>query len=160
LARQRSQAAARRIAGRRARWKLSGPPHRERASRRLDVRGARLHFLHPVDLSIHPFQRPGENLLALQRMFGDARETSSARFALSAGFASFLSRQSPLTIAHIAKALAQRPQVFERNLVDCRVVSSENDFVLVVTENAALEFAWNGHDAPSLQLFYSGPESN
>jgi hypothetical protein len=35
------------------------------------------------------------------------------------------------------------------------MVTSENDFVLVVTENAALEFAWNGHAVPSLPLFYS-----
>jgi hypothetical protein len=90
-------------------------------------------------------------------MFGRSGETPSARFTLSPDFASFLSGQRTLPIAHIAKALTQRLQVFERSVVDSWMMTSENDFVLVVTENAALEFAWNCHAVSSRSLLPPEP---
>jgi hypothetical protein len=117
------------------------------------VCGPRLQFLHAIDLLVHPFQRPGKHLFAMQRVLGRAGETPTSRLALSADFTPLLSRQRTLPIAQIAKTLAQRLQIFESNVVNSRVVTLENDFMLVVTENTALEFARNCHAVSSRLLF-------
>jgi hypothetical protein len=53
--------------------------------------------------------------------------------------------QSTLLAAHIAQPLAQRLEVIEPDIIDFGMVSAQDDLVLLVAENAALEFAGYGH---------------
>src|SRR5262249_50961355 len=51
-------------------------------------------------------------------------------------------------IAHLAQTLAQRPEVIKRSVIDFGMVTAQDDLMLVIAENAALEFAGYGHGGP------------
>ena len=115
------------------------------------MRGARLELLHAADFFVHAFERRGEDLFTLQGMLGCAGEASSSRLSFAARFAALLARQGPLPLTHVAETVAQCFQVIERDVVDPGMVTPQDHLVLVVAENAALEFAGNRHG--NLQVF-------
>jgi len=135
-----------RVSGRGARWKLSRTAHGESSARGLDVRSPRLQLLHAMDLPVHPFQGGGEYLLALQGMLGCARKALSSRLPLAARFAPLRVRQCVFLVAHIAQALPQSPEVIEPGLINFGMMTAQNDLVLVMAEDAALELAGYGHE--------------
>src|SRR6516164_5819009 len=55
-----------------------------------------------------------------------------------------------LLIAHLAQTLAQRPEVIKRSVIDFGMVTAQGDLMLVIAENAALEFTGYGHGGPSV----------
>src|SRR5262249_20802531 len=116
------------------------------------MRGARLQLLHTVDLLIHTFQGGSEHLFAQQGMLGCARKAAAPRRSFPAHFPPLLPRQSTLLVAHVAQALAQFLEVAERRIVNQGMVTAQEHFMLVMAENATLEFAGNGHrDSRRLQ---------
>src|SRR6516165_6077669 len=139
---------ARRVTGRRARRKLSRTAQGESVAGRFDMRGSRLELAHAIDLSVHAFQRGGEHLLALQGVLGCARKACASLRPFSAHCTAFFARQGALPIAHLAQTLAQRLEIIKRSVIDFRMVSAQDDLMLVVAENAALEFAGYGHGGP------------
>src|SRR5215510_7791758 len=145
---QRPHAFARRVTGRRASRKLSRATHGQRAAGRFDMRGSRLELVHAADLLAHAFERRGEHLLALQGVLGCAGKALASRRPFTARFTSLPARQGTLLIAHLAQTLAQRPEVVERSLVDFGMMTAQDDLMLVIAENAALEFAGYGHGGP------------
>src|SRR6516162_9856883 len=68
----------------------------------------------------------------------------------SAHRAALFARQGALLIAHLAQTLAQRAQVIKRSVIDFGMVTAQDDLMLVIAENAALEFAGYGHGGPSV----------
>src|SRR5262249_40594903 len=66
----------------------------------------------------------------------------------TARFTSLPARQGTLLIAHLAQTLAQRPEVIKRSVIDLGMVTAQDDLMLVIAENAALEFAGYGHGGP------------
>src|SRR6516225_4247319 len=145
---QRPHAFARRVTGRRARRKLSRTAHGARATGRFDMRGSRLELAHAIDLSVHAFQRGGEHLLAPQGVLGCARKARASLRPFSAHRTAIFARQGALLIAHPAQTLTQRLEVIKRGVIDFRMVTAQDDLMLVVAENAALEFAGYGHGGP------------
>src|SRR6516164_2314251 len=53
-----------------------------------------------------------------------------------------------LPIAHLAQTLAQSLEAIKRGVIDFRMVSAQDDLMLVIAENAALEFTGYGHGGP------------
>src|SRR5262252_1779571 len=145
---QRPHAFARRVTGWRANRKLSRATHGQRAAGRFDMRGSRLELVHAADLLAHAFERRGEHLLALQGVLGCAREACAPLRPFSAHRAALFARQGALLIAHLAQTLAQRAQVIKRSVIDFGMVTAQDDLMLVIAENAALEFAGYGHGGP------------
>jgi hypothetical protein len=60
----------------------------------------------------------------------------------------FSRARGALLIAHLAQTLSQRLEVIKRGVIDFRMVTAQDDLMLVVAENAALEFAGYGHGGP------------
>src|SRR5262249_4829216 len=60
----------------------------------------------------------------------------------------FRARQGALLIAHLAQTLAQRLEIIKRGVIDFRMVTPQDDLMLVIAENAALEFTGYGHGGP------------
>src|SRR6516165_9710423 len=147
---QRPHAFARRVTGRRASRKLSRATHGQRAAGRFDMRSSRLELVHAADLLAHAFERRGEHLLAPQGVLGCARKALASRRPFTARFTSLPARQGTLLIAHLAQTLAQRPEVIRRSVIDFGMVTAQDDLMLVIAENAALEFAGYGHGGPSV----------
>src|SRR5262245_24563331 len=145
---QRTHALASCVAARRTRGKLSRTTHGESATCRFDVSGPRFQLVHAIDLPVNAFQRSGEHLLAPQGMFGRARKAPASRRLFPACLAALLARQSPFLVAHIAQPLAQRLEVIKTGIIDCGVVTAQDDLMLIVAENAAFEFAGYGHGSP------------
>src|SRR5215510_4663849 len=145
---QRPHAFARRVTGRRASGKLSLTAHGESAAGRLDMRGSRLELVHAIDLPVHAFQCGGEHLLALQGVLGCARKACTSLRPFSAHRTAIFARQGALLITHLAQTLAQRLEVIKRSVIDFRMVTAQDDLMLVIAENAALEFAGYGHGGP------------
>src|SRR5262245_34069522 len=141
-------ACARRVSGLGTRRKLSRTPHRESSARGFDVRSPRLQLLYAMDLPVHPFHGGGKYLLALQGMLGCAGKTLSSRRPLAAGFTPFGARQCALFVAHVAQALAQCLELIKPGLINFGMMTAQDDPVLVVAEDAALELAGYGHEAP------------
>ena len=113
-----------------------------------DMRGSRLELVHPIDLSVHAFQRGGEHPLALQGMLRCARKACASLRPFSAHRTAIFARQGALPIAHLAQTLAQRLEIIKRGVIDFRMVSAQDDLMLVIAENAALEFTGYGHGGP------------
>src|SRR5215468_10171923 len=105
-------------------------------------------FVHPIDLSVHAFQRGGEHPLALQGMLRCARKACASLRPFSAHRTAIFARQGALLIAHLAQTLTQRLEVIKRGVIDFRMVSAQDDLMLVIAENAALEFTGYGHGGP------------
>src|SRR5215472_6068925 len=145
---QRPHAFARRVTGRRASRKLSRATHGQRAAGRFDMRGSRLELVHAADLLAHAFERRGEHLLAPQGVLGCAGKALASRRPFTARFTSLPARQGTLLIAHLAQTLAQGPEVIKRSVIDFGMVTAQDDLMLVIAENAALEFAGYGHGGP------------
>src|SRR5262249_21865245 len=146
---QRMHAFARCVSRRGARRKLSRAAHGESSARGLDMRSPRLQFLHAMDFPVHPFQGGGEYLLAPQGMLGRTRQILSSRPPLAARFTPFCPRQCALFIAHVAKALAQCLEVIKSGLINFRMMTAQDEPVLVIAEDAALELAGYGHELSS-----------
>src|SRR5262245_56888323 len=145
---QRPHAFARRVTGRRASRKLSRTAHGESAAGRFDMRGSRLELVDAIDLPVHAFQRGGEHLLAPQGVLGCARKACASLRPFSAHRTAIFARKGALLIAHLAQTLAQRPEVIKRSVIDFGMVTAQGDLMLVIAENAALEFAGYGHGGP------------
>src|SRR5262249_49694473 len=145
---QRPHAFARRVTGWRASRKLSRAAHGQRAAGRFDMRGSRLELMHAADLPAHAFERRGEHLLALQRVLGCARKACASLRPFSAHRAALFARQGALLVAHLAQTLAQRPEIIRRSVIDFGMVTAQDDLMLVIAENTALEFAGYGHGGP------------
>src|SRR6476619_1534579 len=112
------------------------------------MRGSRLELVHPIDLSVHAFQRGGEHLLALQGVLRCARKACASLRSFSAHRTAIFTRQRALLIAHLAQTLAQHLEITKRSVIDFRMVSAQDDLMLVIAENAALEFTGYGHGGP------------
>src|SRR5215467_12072785 len=145
---QRPHAFARRVTGWRARRKLSRAAHGQRAAGRFDMRASRRELVHAADLLAHAFERRGEHLLALQGVLGRAGKACAPLRPFSAHRTALFARQGALLVAHLAQTLAQRAQVIKRSVIDFGVVTAQDDLMLVIAENAALEFAGYGHGGP------------
>src|ERR1700730_9005133 len=109
--------------------------------------GPRIELLHAADLLAHAFERRGEHLFALQGMLRCAK-ASASRLSLSSHRTATLACQGALLIAHIAQTLAQRLEVIEPGVIDFGMVTAQDDLMLVVAQNAPLEFAGYGHGVP------------
>src|SRR6516225_11650847 len=96
----------------------------------------------------HAFQRGGEHLLALQGVLGCARKACASLRPFSAHRTAIFARQGAFPIAHLAQTLAQRPELNNRSVIDFGMVTAQNGLILVIAENAALEFAGYGHGGP------------
>ena len=83
-------------------------------------------------------------MFALQGMLSCAEKASASRRSFSARGPTILARQRAFLIAHIAQTLAQRLKVIKPGIVDFGMVTAQDDFMLIVAENAALEFAGYG----------------
>jgi hypothetical protein len=81
-------------------------------------------------------------------VFGGTGKASVSRRPVTARFASLCPRARRLLVAHHAQTLAQRLEVIKRGVIDFRMVTAQDDLMLVVAENAALEFAGYGHGSP------------
>src|SRR5215813_9105699 len=147
---QRPHAFARRVTGWRASRKLSRAAHGESAAGRFDMRGSRLELVDAIDLPVHAFQRGGEHLLAPQGVLGCARKACASLRPFSAHRTAIFARQGALLIAHLAQTLAQGPEVIKRSVIDFGMVTAQGDLMLVIAENAALEFTGYGHGGPSV----------
>src|SRR5215510_13673937 len=77
-----------------------------------------------------------------------ARKAPPSRCRLSACGTAILARECAFLIAHLAQTLTQRLEVIKRGVIDFRMVTAQDDLMLVVAENAALEFAGYGHGGP------------
>src|SRR5262245_1267652 len=78
-------------------------------------------------------------------MFCDAGKALASGRSLAARFAALRASQGALLAAHVTQALAQRLEVIKPGVVNFRMVTAQDDLVLVVVEDAALEFAWDRH---------------
>src|ERR1700739_1178244 len=67
---------------------------------------------------------------------------------LSARGPANLARQRAFLIAHITQTLLQRLKVIRSGIVDFGMVATHDEFMFIVAENAALEFAGYGHRQP------------
>src|SRR5215468_3220241 len=81
-------------------------------------------------------------------MFCDARKAFASRPSLATRFAALRARQGALLVAHLTQALAQRLEVIKPGVINFRMVTTRDGFVLVVAEDAALEFARYRHGFP------------
>src|SRR6516165_914599 len=145
---QRPHAFARRVTGRRASRKLSRTAHGESAAGRFDMRGSRLELVDAIDLPVHALQRRGEHLFAPQGVLGCARKACASLRPFSAHRTAIFARQSTLLIAHLTQTPAQRHELIKRRVIDFGMVTAQDDLMLVIAENAALEFAGYGHGGP------------
>jgi hypothetical protein len=146
----RTHAGAGHLAGRGRRWKLSGATHRQRAARRFDVGGSRVQLAHAVDFLAHSFDCRSEHLFALQGMFRCAGKASASWRSFAARRPANLGRQRAFFIAHITQTLSQCLKIVGAGIVDFGMVTSRDQFVFIVAENAALKFAGYGHGQPQL----------
>src|SRR5262245_33991014 len=80
-----------------------------------------------------------------------AGKPAAARLAFPARPTTRRTRQGTPPIAHIAKTLTQGLQVVEPDVIDPGMVTPQDELVLVMAENAALELARYGHG--NLQVF-------
>src|SRR5499427_2910450 len=145
---RRPHAFARRVTSWRASRKLSRAAHGQRAAGRFDMRGSRLELVHAADLLAHAFERRRKHLLALQGVLGCAGKACASLRPFSAHRAACFARQGALLVAHLAQTLAQRPEIIKRSVIDFGMVTAQHDLMLVIAENAALEFAGYGHGGP------------
>src|SRR5262249_5502425 len=81
-------------------------------------------------------------------VLGCARKACASLRTFSAQCPAFFARQGALLVAHLAQTLAQRSQVIKRSVIDFGMVTAQDDLMLVIAENAALEFAGYGHGGP------------
>src|SRR5262245_47298319 len=145
---QRMHAFARRAFGMGTRRKLSRTVHGESSARGFDVRSPRLRLLHAMGLPVHPFQGGGEYLLALQGVLSWPRKACASLRPFSAPRTAISASQGALLIAHLAQTLARRLEVIKRGFIDFGMVTAQDDLMLVIAENAALEFTRYGHGGP------------
>jgi len=119
------------------------------------MRGPHSKLFHAADFLAHTFERSSEHLLALQGVLDGAGKACASLRPLSAHCAAILARQRTLFVAHVAQALTQRLEIIKRGVIDLRMMTAQNQLVLVVAEDAALEFAGYGHGG----LWYPVPRS-
>ena len=112
------------------------------------MRASRLQLLHAADFLAHPFERGSEHLFALKRLLGCTRKAFTSRRSFSARGTANVARQRSFLVAHIAQTLAQRLEVIEASVIDFGMMTAQDDLMLVVAENAALELARDGHELP------------
>src|SRR5215813_2635120 len=84
-----------------------------------------------------------------------ARKAPPSRCCLSARGTAILARECAFLIAHAAQTLAQCLEIIKRGVIDFRMVSAQDDLMLVIAENAALEFTRYGHGGPLLSCAFS-----
>src|SRR5262249_59080402 len=113
-----------------------------------DMCGRRFELLHAIDLAVHALQRSGEHLLAVEGVLGCARKACASLRPFSAHRTAIFARQGTRLIAHLTQALAQLPELIKGRVIDFGMVTAQDDLMLVITENAALEFAGYGHRQP------------
>src|SRR5262245_2037016 len=77
-----------------------------------------------------------------------ARKASPSWRCLSACGTAILAREFAFLIAHTAQTPAQRLEIIKRGVIDFRMVTAQDDLMLVIAENAALEFTGYGHGGP------------
>jgi YD repeat-containing protein len=133
------------VAGGGRRWKLSRATHGQRVARRFNMSGSRIQLAHAVDFLAHSFERCSEHLFALQGMLRCARKASTSGCSFSAHGSANLARQRAFLIAHTAQTPLQRLKVISSGIVDFGMVATHDEFMFIVAENAALEFAGYGH---------------
>ena len=73
-------------------------------------------------------------------MLGCAGKAYASLRPFSAHRTAILMRQGPLLIAHLAQTLAQCLEIIKRGVIDFRMVTAQDHLMLVIAENAALEF--------------------
>src|SRR5580704_13538969 len=110
----------------------------------------RLELVQAADFLVDPLQSRSKNPLSLRWPFGGAGKTSATSFGLSAHLPQPLSRQRALLVPHRAQAELSRPQLRAVEVVDGRVMRSENRLIFVMAEQAALEFAGDRHGQSSV----------
>jgi hypothetical protein len=113
----------------------------QRAARRFNISGSQICLPHAADFLAHSFERGSEHLFALQGTLSCAGKAPASRRSFPARGPAVLARQRAFLISHIAPTLAQRLKVIKPGIVDFGMVTAQDDFMLIVTENAPLEFA-------------------
>src|SRR5262245_780425 len=78
-------------------------------------------------------------------MFCDAGKALASRPSLATRFAALRASQGALLVAHVTQALAQHLEVIRPGVINFGMVTAQDDLVLVVAEDAALEFARYRH---------------
>src|SRR5262245_7480322 len=78
-------------------------------------------------------------------MFCDAGKAPASRRSLATRFAALRASQGALLVAHVTQALAQRLEVIKPGVINFGMVTTQDDLVLIVAEDAALEFARYRH---------------
>src|SRR5262249_30183718 len=81
-------------------------------------------------------------------MFCDAGKALASRRSLATRFAALRASQGPLLVSHVTQALAQRLEVIKPGVINFGMMTTQDDLVLVVAEDTALEFAWYRHGFP------------
>ena len=119
------------------------------------MRGPHSKLFNAADFLAHVFERRSEHLLALQGVLDGARKARASSRPLSAHCAAILARERTLLVAHAAQSLTQRLEVIKRGVIDFGMMTAQDQLVLVVAEDAALEFAGYGHGG----LWYPVPQS-
>ena len=146
---QRAHSFSRCFSGGWTRRKLSRTARGESSPRSFDVRGPGLKLFDAMDLPVHPFQGGGEYLLALQGMFGRTGKVLSFRRSFATRLTPLSVRQCAFFVAHITQALPQSLEVIKSAVVNFRMMAAQDDAVLVMVKDAALELAGYGHGSPS-----------
>jgi len=112
------------------------------------MRGSRLELVHAIDLPCSRVSRRRRTPACAQGVLGCARKACASLRPFSAHRTAIFARQSTLLIAHLAQTLAQRLEVIRRSVIDFGMMTAQDDLMLVIAENAALEFAGYGHGGP------------
>src|SRR5262245_26373039 len=81
-------------------------------------------------------------------MFCDAGKALASRRSLATCFAALRAGQGALLVSHVAQALAQRLEVIKPGVINFGMMTTQDDLVLVVAEDTALEFARYRHEFP------------
>ena len=96
------------------------------------------------------FNAAANTCLRRRGVLGCARKARASLRPFSAHCTAIFARQGTRLIAHLTQALAQLPELIKGRVIDFGMVTAQDDLILVITENATLEFARYGHRQPQL----------
>src|SRR5215813_5773554 len=78
-------------------------------------------------------------------MFCNAGKALASQRSLTTRFAALRASQGALLVSHVTQALAQRLEVIKPGVINFGMMTTQDDLVLVVAEDTALEFARDRH---------------
>src|SRR5262245_18356691 len=133
------------VSGGRASGELCRTAQGKSALRRLDMSGTRCKLVEAEDLLADALERRSKHLLPLVGMFGGPGECRPTSVALAPRLPLLCARERAFLVAQVAKPLQQRFQIVDARIVNGRMVGACDNRILLVTEEATLGFAGNGH---------------